>query len=196
MNKRAIALFSGVLLLVAAVPTAIAGSSALPRNSVGSPQIKNGSIQVVDISRRARAALRGARGPEGPQGMPGSQGATGATGAQGPQGVPGQPGAPGAPGLAGVQYVVSAEVPNDVATALCPAGKFAIAGGGVASEIGSQLWLSAPVGGTGWIAGAEFDNDVGGSAPVQAFAVCAFLTQAPIAAESVASASASAESAR
>lgn len=57
----------------------------LPRNSVGSNQIRagavrsselhNGSITLVDVSRRARAALRGAPGAPGPVGPAGPAGA-------------------------------------------------------------------------------------------------------------------------
>jgi hypothetical protein len=80
--------------------TSIAAANALPRNSVGSPQIKNRSIQKVDISRRTVAALHGARGVRGPAGPAGPTGATGATGATGTTGAPGAPGATGAPGSA------------------------------------------------------------------------------------------------
>ena len=46
----------------------------LPKNSVGSQQVINGSLQTGDLSKKARSALKGNRGPAG------------ATGAQGPQG--------------------------------------------------------------------------------------------------------------
>jgi hypothetical protein len=78
--------------------TSVAAVNALPRNSVGSPQIKNGSIQKVDISKRTVSSLRGARGPRGLQGATGAAGAAGAkgdkgdTGAQGIQGIQGVPG--------------------------------------------------------------------------------------------------------
>jgi hypothetical protein len=68
--------------------TSFAAVNALPRNSVGSPQIKNRSIQKVDISKRTVAALHGARGARGPAGP---TGATGATGAKGDKGDPGTP---------------------------------------------------------------------------------------------------------
>ena len=70
-----------------------AGTALLPRNSVGSKQVINGSLLTNDLSKAARNALKGSRGPAGPagvQGAQGSTGATGATGAQGLQGVPGQ----------------------------------------------------------------------------------------------------------
>jgi Collagen triple helix repeat (20 copies) len=77
--------------------TSVAAVNALPRNSVGSPQIKNGAIQKVDISKRTISSLRGSRGPAGPQGSAGATGATGAagpTGATGPTGPSGPAGAP------------------------------------------------------------------------------------------------------
>jgi hypothetical protein len=72
--------------------TSFAAVNALPNNSVGSPQIKNGSIQKVDISKRTVSALRGLRGPRG---LIGATGATGAAGAAGAQGVKGDTGAAG-----------------------------------------------------------------------------------------------------
>jgi hypothetical protein len=75
--------------------TSIAAVNALPRNSVGSAQIKNGSIQKVDISKRTAAALRGKRGPRGLQGIQGIQGIQGVQGAQGQKGDKGDTGAPG-----------------------------------------------------------------------------------------------------
>jgi hypothetical protein len=45
--------------------TSFAAVNALPKNSVGSPQIKNGAIQKVDISKKTVSALHGLRGPRG-----------------------------------------------------------------------------------------------------------------------------------
>ena len=67
-----------------------AGNTLSPRNSVGTRQVINGSLQTIDLSKAARGALRGNRGVRGPAGTQGPQGATGGTGAQGPQGAPGQ----------------------------------------------------------------------------------------------------------
>jgi hypothetical protein len=53
-----------------------AAGTLLPRNSVGTKQVVNGSLQTADLSKAARAGLRGERGPSG---------------AAGPQGLPGQP---------------------------------------------------------------------------------------------------------
>jgi hypothetical protein len=67
----------------------------IPRNSVGSPQVINGSLQKGDLSTKAVAALkgnRGAAGAQGAQGSPGPAGATGAVGATGPAGAAGAAG--------------------------------------------------------------------------------------------------------
>jgi hypothetical protein len=76
-----------------ALAVALGGTSyaalRLPANSVGSTQIKNRSIQRIDISRRTIASLRGLRGPRGLTGRQGAQGPPGAQGAQGIQGIPG-----------------------------------------------------------------------------------------------------------
>jgi hypothetical protein len=69
--------------------TSFAAVNALPKNSVGSPQIKNGAIQKVDLAKRTVSSLRGLRGPSGPAGP---QGPAGTQGAQGPKGDTGAPG--------------------------------------------------------------------------------------------------------
>src|SRR6266511_2619830 len=96
-------LISLLALFVALGGTSYAVSK-LPRNSVGSAQVINGSLQKADLSRKAVAALKGNRGPAGPQGQPGSAGpagAAGATGATGPAGAAGATGPAGATGVAG-----------------------------------------------------------------------------------------------
>jgi hypothetical protein len=73
--------------------TSYAASSALlPKNSVGSAQVRNGSLRTVDFSKKAKAGLRGAPGPQGTQGVQGQRGPTGTQGAQGVQGIQGVPG--------------------------------------------------------------------------------------------------------
>jgi len=59
----------------------------IPKNSVGSPQVINGSLQKGDLSTKAVAALKGNRGAAGAQGSPGPAGASGAVGATGPAGT-------------------------------------------------------------------------------------------------------------
>jgi hypothetical protein len=55
-------------------------ATQLPRNSVGSKQIRKGSIKPSDLSARAKRALVGPTGPTGAQGLPGPPGAPGGAG--------------------------------------------------------------------------------------------------------------------
>jgi hypothetical protein len=75
--------------------SAYAAITLVPRNSVGSAQVINSSLQTKDLSKKARAALKGSRGPRGFTGAQGAQGPQGATGAQGAQGIQGIQGPPG-----------------------------------------------------------------------------------------------------
>jgi hypothetical protein len=91
-----------VVISLIALFVALGGTSyavvTLPKNSVGSAQVINGSLQKGDLSRKAVAALKGSRGPEGLQGARGPSGVPGATGSQGAQGLPAAPGAEGLKG--------------------------------------------------------------------------------------------------
>src|SRR5262245_41807068 len=88
-----------VALFVALGGTSYAtGTTLLPRNSVGSLQVVNGSLQPVDFSASVKTSLKGPQGDTGPQGLkgdtgaPGQQGPKGETGAQGLQGLKGDTG--------------------------------------------------------------------------------------------------------
>jgi hypothetical protein len=125
----------------------LGGSSAyaattklLPKNSVGSAQVINGSLQKGDLSKKAVAALKGNRGPTGPAGATGPAGPAGATGAAGPPGPKGDTGPKGDkgdkgdPGVTtvtqrtGANFVVARNNFND-GTASCLAGERATGGG-------------------------------------------------------------------
>src|SRR3954453_3381567 len=117
-----------VALFVALGGTGYAAVRLVPRNSVGSAQVKNGSLQKVDLSKKAVAALKGKAGGDGSQGPPGAAGPTGAQGAGGPggalgaQGPAGAQGAQGAPGAEGAQGAAGAQGLQGVAGATGPAG--------------------------------------------------------------------------
>jgi len=67
--------FANVMVVILAFIVLGGGAYAasyLPRNSVGTKQIKNGAVTKRKISKGARRALRGATGPRGPQGEPGT----------------------------------------------------------------------------------------------------------------------------
>jgi hypothetical protein len=74
------------------------GGSAVAASLITSKQIKNGTIQLADISKKAQKSLKGkagangatgATGPAGPQGAAGAAGAAGAKGDKGDKGDPG-----------------------------------------------------------------------------------------------------------
>ncbi len=96
-------------MFVALGGTSVAATNALvPRNSVASPQVVNGSLLRADLAKTTIKALKGNRGPRGlagPQGATGAQGQTGADstvpGAQGPAGPKGATGAQGPAGPKG-----------------------------------------------------------------------------------------------
>jgi len=77
---------SGVIaclaLTIALGGSAFAATMLVPKNSVGSAQVINGSLLKKDFKRGQL--------PRGPQGLPGEQGPTGPQGPQGLQGLPGR----------------------------------------------------------------------------------------------------------
>jgi hypothetical protein len=103
-------------LFVALGGTSVAATNALvPRNSVASPQVVNGSLLRADLARKTIEALKGNRGPrglEGPKGATGTQGPAGSNStAPGPQGPAGARGATGAEGPAGPKGATGAQGP-------------------------------------------------------------------------------------
>ena len=82
--------------------------TALPRNSVTTIQVKNGSLLAKDFKKgQLKAGKNGAVGPQGPRGLAGPTGLTGPAGANGLNGTNGTNGAPGADGTAKAYGYVS-----------------------------------------------------------------------------------------
>lgn len=127
-------------------------ATSLPKNSVGTKQLKNGSITPAKLSAAARTALLG---PAGPQGPPGPQGAPGAT----------------------KVTVRVGSFAEGTSVAFCQPGEVATGGGGFVDpeEPEAWIWNTTPLQGSGtptaWEASAE--NKVGGASFVQAYVVCA-----------------------
>jgi hypothetical protein len=90
LRRNTIALLA--LFLALGGTTYAASTALIGKNTVASPQVVNGSLGTKDLSKRARAALKGNRGLRGFTGAQGAQGAKGATGAQGIQGIQGPAG--------------------------------------------------------------------------------------------------------
>ncbi|MGN6188465.1 MAG: hypothetical protein ACTHOE_06170 [Conexibacter sp.] len=94
------ALVVALLALFVALGGTSYAVTQLPRNSVGTSQLRDGAVTRAKLSRTARSALRGATGPQGPAGAVGPQGPAGTAGVRGPAGADGQQGPSGAPGSA------------------------------------------------------------------------------------------------
>jgi hypothetical protein len=120
--------------LIAAVVSAVIASTTATAATivVTSKNIKNGTIQTVDISAKAKRALKGNRGPRG---LTGARGPAGAPGPVGPAGAAGAVGArgPAGPGMTDFEYVTNTATGTDsvVAEVQCPAGKVVVSGGGI-----------------------------------------------------------------
>ena len=79
-------------MIAAVLAAVIAGTgSAVGARLVTGKQIRNGTIQLKDLSPATRNAIQGNRGPQGPQGPAGPQALQGQPGAPGPQGAKGDP---------------------------------------------------------------------------------------------------------
>jgi hypothetical protein len=89
------------LALFLALGGAAYAATQLPKNSVGTKQLKNGAVTASKIAKQTRKQLQGQNGPAGPAGPKGATGGRGATGARGATGVKGDTGAKGDTGTAG-----------------------------------------------------------------------------------------------
>lgn len=147
--KKVIAVLGAVALTLLITTGAFAANKMLT-----GANIKNGSIGVVDLSKSAKAALKGQPGEKG---ATGDKGETGAAGLQGPAGAAGANGAAGAQGPKGQDGVGGYEVrtwryskddansdmgpgyvgvgSGAIATVACSPGKVALGGG---------YWFTSP----------------------------------------------------
>ena len=166
---------ASLALLVALGGTGYA-AVALPKNSVGTPQLRAGavtslkvkdkSLQLVDFAPLQRQQLKGAPGAAGPKGDKGEKG---------DKGDKGNIGEPGLSGYAIVTKTGSSTTTSLAVQATCPAGKRAIGGGGFTQTPGAGVTVqnSFPVpGGTAWFVVARASNP-GAGWNYLAHAVCA-----------------------
>jgi hypothetical protein len=130
-----------IALFVALGGTSFAAVTLVGKNSVGSPQVINGSLLKKDLNKKTIAALKGNRGAQGPAGAAGPAGPAGATGPAGAAGTPGTPGAPGAAGATGP----AGPFPDTLPAGKTVRGSFyalatAAAGGNWANDSVSFVW--------------------------------------------------------
>ena len=151
-----------VALAISLSGGAYAVSTALPRNSVGSVQLKANAVNSAKVKNSSLRAVDFAPGqiPRGPQGPAGPQ---------------------GPPGASGLQVISGSGVSNSSSPKSqqqdCPAGKRAIGGGGVITGSVTNTFLAAsrPTDpGTGWtVTGRESTGGNPGAWAVQTWVICA-----------------------
>jgi hypothetical protein len=159
------AMIVACLALVVALGGVSYAATVLPKNSVGATQLKK---KAVTASKLRPNAVSGGKVKDGSllaADFKAGQLPAGPRGAQGPKGDP---------GISGVEYVEKA-APSIAAgaiggtTALCPAGKKALSGGGVTEE--SAPFIESFPTGEGW--SVVVRNDTGHTIYLDVFAVCA-----------------------
>jgi hypothetical protein len=99
------------LALFLALGGAAYAATQLPKNSVGTNQIRKEAVTAGKIAKKTRQQLQGQRGPAGQQGPQGKTGKTGAKGATGARGAQGNTGVPGADGTGPALEVVTSAKP-------------------------------------------------------------------------------------
>jgi hypothetical protein len=126
-----------VVIAAGLVAALISAASATAAFVVTSANIKNGTIQMADISTKAKRALKGNRGPQGPAGQ---------------DGFDGGPGPQGPPGIQRLRLISTSipVPPNSTSPALaatCAPGEVAVSGGFIFAGIiigsspAGQSWL-------------------------------------------------------
>jgi hypothetical protein len=130
-------------------------ATRLPKNSVGTKQLKNGAVSPAKLNAAAKKTITGPAGPAGP---------------------------PGAPGATHVLVRVAPEFTEGRSEVFCNPGEVATGGGGYTQTSEELLWGTFPAkpGGEqalagevpkGWAAGGE--TAAGVEVPVKAYVICA-----------------------
>jgi hypothetical protein len=154
MSPRRFRPSGSMLVALLALVMAMTGS-AVAASLITSKQIKNGTIQTKDISKKALKSLRGQRGPTGLAGTAGAAGAAGAPGAPGAKGDKGDPGPSHSYTDIGglVNFNGTANNDTTVASVTVPAGTYVIradvlANNNSASQVTFTCRLDGPTGTT------------------------------------------------
>jgi hypothetical protein len=115
-------------IIAAIVATLVSAASATAAFVVTSANIKNGTIQLVDLNGKTKQALKGKRGPRGSEGPAGDQG---------PSGAPGPPGQ--SPTFTQAYSERATAQPGSFAfvNAVCPQGTKVVGGGHATENVGT-----------------------------------------------------------
>jgi hypothetical protein len=133
-------------------------ATSLPKNSVGTKQLRNGAVTAIKVKNFSLLASNFKAGqlPAGPPGSQGPRGPQGAVGPIGATGLQGAKGNDGSPGVSNYQVLLFGEIVQSTDTqggwtVGCPAGT-KILGGGVATfNKNIQIETSTPLDtGTSW----------------------------------------------
>jgi hypothetical protein len=179
MRNRLPMIFSITALLVAVLGSTPLGEAAhnavVPKNSVGTPQLKRNAVKAAKIAPNAvrtghvldgsllSADFKPGQIPQGPKGDKGDKGDAGSA---------------GPPGISGYEIVNAVNTtPGGInnASVTCPTGKRVLGGGATqsvqAAGSGPYLGRSYPVGNASWA--ASVPAPVGNPTTVTVFAICA-----------------------
>jgi hypothetical protein len=150
----------------------------IPRNSVGTAQLRTNAVTSVKVKPRSllRSDFRAGQLPRGPRGLAGPAGPAGPAGAAGARGATGERGLTGPAGATNVT-IVTGPVELGTANVTCPTGQRATGGGGVAGG-GAYLFASTPIATVGttpnaWQVQAETATTPPAPANANAYVVCA-----------------------
>ncbi len=159
------AMIVACLALVVALGGVSYAATVLPKNSVGATQLKKKAVTAAKLHKNSVNAAKVKNG---------SLLAADFKAGQLPAGPRGAPGPKGAPGLSGLEYIMATSPPiapgtQNGTTIPCPAGKKALAGGGM-SEDNTPIVESFPTG-QGW--SVLVRNDSGHTVYLNGYAVCA-----------------------
>jgi len=139
----------------------------VPRNSVGTAQLRTNAVVSAKVRNRSLLAVdfrlgQLPRGPAGPQGPVGPQGAA------------------GAPGISGreLRFATSSNDSSTfkTASATCPAGKQMLGGGVAITPTNANVPVAITTSyfnGTAWVGSARETSAFGGSWLVNVIAICA-----------------------
>jgi hypothetical protein len=121
------------LILLVGGGTAYAATQ-LPKNSVGSAQLKKGAVTPTKLSDRARAALTAPQGNEGPQGATGQPGPKGDAGDRGEKGDQGPRGPSNAITKANPGFVPWSTTYTTIESVTLDAGSWVVTATGLANN--------------------------------------------------------------